>query len=197
VLLDGRALFEAGPLRAVELGAGDVAALQRFFEANPAYHVAVNGQPPPADLALSELRDQPPPEIAFGRRWLLGFVDEAGELVGMATIVSDFVAERVWLIGLFVVASSLHGTGTSQALYGGLESWVRDKGGGWMRLGVVVGNARAERFWHRLGYRDVRRRDGVAMGLRVNSLRIMVKALAGGELAEYLALVARDRPGEP
>jgi hypothetical protein len=31
----------------------------------------------------------------------------------------------------------------------------------------------------------------------VNDLRVMAKPLAGGTLAEYLALVARDRPETP
>ena len=31
-------------------------------------------------------------------------------------------------------------------------------------------------------------------GTKVNTLRVMAKPLAGGSLAEYFALVARDRP---
>ena len=38
-------------------------------------------------------------------------------------------------------------------------------------------------------------RRAVAMGKRVNDLRVMVKPLAGGTLGEYLSLVPRDRPG--
>jgi hypothetical protein len=78
-----------------------------------------------------------------------------------------------------------------------LEAWMAGEGAQWSRLGVVVGNARAERFWQREGYRDVRRREGVQIGDRVNDLRVMAKPLAGGTLAQYLELVARDRPGSP
>ena len=35
------------------------------------------------------------------------------------------------------------------------------------------------------------------MGQRVNELRVMVKPLDGGQIADYLAMVPRDRPGEP
>ncbi len=34
-----------------------------------------------------------------------------------------------------------------------------------------------------------------AMGRQVSRVSIQVKALAGGQIAEYLALVERDRPG--
>jgi hypothetical protein len=41
----------------------------------------------------------------------------------------------------------------------------------------------------------VRERGPLAMGKKSNLLRVMVKPLAGGALADYLALVERDRPG--
>jgi hypothetical protein len=63
-----------------------------------------------------------------------------------------------------------------------------------LRLGVVEGNVRAERFWQRCGFVAVRTRDGVQMGPRTHTIRVMFKPLAGGSLQEYLALVARDRP---
>ena len=62
---------------------------------------------------------------------------------------------------------------------------------------MVAGNARAESFWESAGFVEVRRRDGVAMGRKVNTVRVMVKPLAGATLPAYLALVARDRPDAP
>lgn len=35
------------------------------------------------------------------------------------------------------------------------------------------------------------------MGTKVNTVRVMAKALAGGSLSEYLALVKRDNPQAP
>ena len=72
-----------------------------------------------------------------------------------------------------------------------------ERGRAWLRLGVVQGSARAERFWQRCGYVQVRERGPVAMGKQSNLLRVMAKPLAGGTIDEYLALVARDRPGAP
>jgi hypothetical protein len=34
------------------------------------------------------------------------------------------------------------------------------------------------------------------MGKRSNTLRVMYKPLAGGSVAQYLALIERDRPGD-
>ena len=66
-----------------------------------------------------------------------------------------------------------------------------------MQLGVVAGNSRAERFWEKCGFVEVRKREGMAMGTKINTVRVMVKPLGGGALAEYLAGVERDNPHAP
>jgi len=65
------------------------------------------------------------------------------------------------------------------------------------RLGVVRGNTRAERYWESLGYVQTRTREGVQMGKLTNTVRVMVKPLAGGTIEEFLSLVPRDRPEVP
>ena len=180
-----------------ELGAGDIAEVQRFFERNPEYFWTVHGEGPRPDEAQDEFADLPPAGMPYRRMSLLGFFDRDGAMVGVATIVGDLIAEHVWHIGLFIVASALHGTGVAPALYGRLERWMVDQGARWIRLGVVQGSAKAERFWRRCGYTQVRERGPVTMGRKTNLLRVMVKPLAGGKLAEYLTLVERDRPETP
>jgi GNAT superfamily N-acetyltransferase len=181
------------PMR--ELGAADVAELQRFFDANPEYFQAVNGEAPRTDEAQQELDDLPPAGMPFGRRWSLGYVDDGGALVGMATVVSDFIADRVWHVGLFIVASALHGSGSASTLYDELERWMRGQGARWLRLGVVAGNTKAERFWQKVGYVELRERGPLAMGQRTNIIRVLWKPLTGGSVDDYLARVERDRPG--
>jgi GNAT superfamily N-acetyltransferase len=115
-------------------------------------------------------------------------------MIGMAEIVSDLLARCVWHIGLFIVATRLHGAGVAQLLYANLERWALEHGAQWMRLGVVGGNTRAERFWQSWGFVELRRREGVQIGPRTHTIHVMFKPLAGGSAAQYLALVARDRP---
>jgi GNAT superfamily N-acetyltransferase len=188
-------LFSVGAIRAVALGPADETALQRFFEANPAYFLAVQGEPPAADAAHEELNGKPPADWSWTRQCQLGFVDGDGELLAMVDLVVDLLAPGVWHLGLFFVATALHGGGTARALHAALEDWVRTQGAQWLRLGVVLGNQRAERFWERNGYVELRRREGIEMGRRINTVRVMLKPLAGGTPEQYLALVERDRPG--
>jgi GNAT superfamily N-acetyltransferase len=177
-----------------ELGAGDIDAVQRFFDANPEYFLTVNGEAPGPEEAKHEFADLPPAGMTYRAMWLLGFFDREGALVGVATIVGDFLQPHVWHIGLFIVATALHGSGAAHALYRRLERWMVERGARWLRLGGVQGSVRAERFWLRCGYVQVRERGPVTMGRKTNLLRVMAKPLAGGTIDEYLALVERDRP---
>ena len=179
---------------AFELTELDITQLQAFLDANPEYFLAVGGLPPRSDEARQEFRDLPPPHMPFKGRWLIGFTDGSGQLIGMASVLSDFLAPHVWHLGLFIVATSLHGSGTATALYGALEDWMKVNGAAWVRLGVVVGNQRAERFWQKVGYAEVRKRFDIQIGDRINTLRVLAKPLAGGEIGGYLMLVERDRP---
>ena len=182
---------------AIEIGADAVPLLQRFFDANPDYFLAVNGEVAGAGEAHEEVHGSLPAGWPFTRKWVVGLVDRDGELVAMMNVVSDLLAAGVWHIGLFMVAGAARGTGLAQALLRRLERWAIAGGAAWLRLGVVAGNARAEKFWESAGFVEVRRREGVAMGRKVNTVRVMVKPLAGGTLPAYLALVARDRPDAP
>jgi len=188
-------LFHSPDLHARELAPGEVARLQALYDACPEYFVAINGRPPGPTAAQEEFDDLPPPELGFGRRWMVGLFEASEALAGIAVILSDFCAARVWHIGLFLIATPLRGTGAAGRIYDALEAWMRQSGAAWLRLGVVVGNGPGERFWERCGYRQVRVREGLDTGGRLNDVRVLVKALAPqASLDAYLALVARDRP---
>lgn len=181
-------------LRVLELRAGAEPLLQRFFEENPMYFESVNGEPPQPNEAHEEIRGALPAGWPYTKKWVIGYADAQGSLVAMANFVSDLLAPGVWHIGTFIVATSRHGNGDAQVLYRTLESWAHRHGAQWLRLGVVQGNVRAERFWERQGFVQTRVRSGVSMGRRINTLRVMFKPLAGGSMAQYLTLVERDGP---
>jgi GNAT superfamily N-acetyltransferase len=190
-------LFAGTACRAFEMGFKDAPRLQAFLEANPEYYFAVGGVGPRPTEAREEFEYLPPAEMPFRKMWLLEFRGDDEAMAGMATVASDLMVEHVWHLGLFIVATSLHGHGAAQDMYGALESWMRAQGARWSRLGVVQGNLRAERFWEAQGYAETRTRILSEPGRRTNTVRVMAKPLAGGSIAEYLSLVARDRPESP
>ena len=187
-------LFTAGDGQATEVTAAELPEAQRFLEANPEYYLRVTGEPPSPSAAQEELEALPPAEWGFERKSLVAFRDASGAIIGMAEMVANLFAPGVWHIGLFIIATRLHGSGAAQLWYGALESWLRSRGCEWIRLGVAQGNTPAERFWDQLGYRELRMREGVQLGERLHTIRVLMKPLAGRPVSEYLSLVARDRP---
>ncbi len=127
-------------------------------------------------------------------KFMLGFVDARDELLGVAEIVSDLFAKSVWHIGLFLVATNQHGNGLAPKIYQAIERAMHANGAHWLRLGVVVENARGVRFWQRCGFQQVRVREDYALGDRRHTLSVMMKPLSGGGVQAYLALVPRDQP---
>jgi len=192
-----RPAFVAGPhWLAVALDAADAPALQQFLDANPLYSQLVNGRPFHADEALQEIVEPPP----FAHRALhaLAVLDpDTGRWRGFVSLVDDLFVPGVQHIGLFLIATAEHGNGLAGELYAALEQRARALGARWMRLGVVVGNARAESFWSRCGFAEIRQRHGMPYEGPSKTVRVMLKTLDGSPLADYLARVERDRPDSP
>jgi GNAT superfamily N-acetyltransferase len=187
-------LFETADLAVRDIQPEGVPALQALFEANPDYFVTVNGRAPGPDEAQREFEEFPPAHLPYGTRWFAGVFDRAGALRGSLILVSDLPARGVWHTALFFLAQELRGTGAALALHQALEAQAREGGAHWLRLAVIEGNGRAERFWARCGYQAVRVRDTVNASGQPRKARVMVKPLHGGSLADYLQRVPRDHP---
>jgi GNAT superfamily N-acetyltransferase len=177
-----------------ELGVEELPELQALFEANPGYFVAVNGKPPAANEAMREYEDFPPPHLTYGTRWFAGIFDRHRTMVGVSIVISDLSAKDVWHIALFFLDHKLRGTGAAEDLCTSIEALSISSGARWMRLGVIEGNHRAERFWSKCGYSEVRTRQLTNLSGEPRIVRVMVKPLLGGTFAEYLRLVPRDAP---
>src|SRR3954465_10006932 len=117
------ALFTAGEGHASEVTGAELPEVQRFLEANPEYYLRVTGEPPGPGAAQEELEALPPAEWDFERKSLVAFRD-ASAIIGVAEMVANLFAAGVWHIGLFIIATRLHGTGAAQLWYGALESWL-------------------------------------------------------------------------
>jgi GNAT superfamily N-acetyltransferase len=187
-------LFESAGLYGRQLAVREIPLLQALFEANPEYFLSVNGRLANRDEAQTVFDELPPPHLSFTRRWVVGLFDRSHDLVGVAVVVSDLGAAGVGHIALFLLATRLHGQGVASPIYAALESWLLKDGANWLRLVVVQGNRKAERFWSKHGFREARSRIGVDTGGRVNDVSVLVKPLGEAQIAEYLQLVPRDRP---
>ena len=190
--------FETAGLRARELQADEVPAIQAFFDANPGYWLRVNGAPPPPGLAQEEFDERPPPSMSWSGHDFMGLFDHDDRLQGLAVVARDLMQPGVWHLALLTLAEGLQGRGVGTAVYQALEQWMAAHGARWVRLGVVIANLPARRFWARQGFTGLRVASGIDTGGRINQVQTHAKSLAGplegDQLVRYLELLPRDRP---
>lgn len=176
------------------LAEADAPVLQAFFYANPEYFRLADGQAAGPEEAIDTLRDAPPAGFSWSSKGVFGFFGPDGRLCAMAQVIADLLAESVWHIGLFIVATDRHGKGDAQVLVHWLEALALSRQANWMRLGVLLKNPRAGRFWEKAGYHVVRLRLDAQVGDQCQEVAVRVKPLRGGAIDDYLAQVPRDRP---
>ncbi|MFN9107380.1 MAG: GNAT family N-acetyltransferase [Betaproteobacteria bacterium] len=186
--------FSFGAHLAAEVTEADIPAVASFYAESPEYLRMVEAREPGPEDVAEVLSAAPPPEFSYSDHYTRLLRDATGRIDGLAMVATDLPSAGVWHLGLFVVATRLHGSGFAQAAHAAYEQWARSSGAQWLRLGVVTQNERGIRFWQRQGYTEVRRRAGIQMGALTNSVILMIKPLADGTWDEYLQLVPRDRP---
>lgn len=180
---------------AEEADRGAIPELQSFYEGNPEYWQIVYGHPPRPDDAEQDFEARPPADMPHRTvsSWLIRDVT-SHRIVGEVSAVVDLLAAGVIHLGFFIIDSERRGTGLAAEVYCSYERWAIGQGARWLRLGVVAGNRRAHAFWLRNGYAEVRRREDHVIGGCVHTLIVMVKPIGSNTVADYLAVVPRDRP---
>jgi GNAT superfamily N-acetyltransferase len=139
--------------RLVELGAGDLPALQALFERCSAFFQLVHGAPPRPDEAARWLAEPVPGKRPEDRR-AFGLRDDEERLVGAVDVVRDHpVAQDYWL-GTMVIEPSIRGIGLGAWLHAQVLAWIRAQGARGVQLCVPRENPGALRFWAREGYEE-------------------------------------------
>jgi len=143
--------------RLVELGAGELPALQALFERCTAFFQQVHGAPPRRDEAerwLAEPAPPPSPGHLPGERRVFGLLDDEARLVGAVDVVRDYpVAQECWL-GTMVIEPSIRGVGLGAWFHAQVLAWIKAQGARGVQLCVPKQNPGALRFWAREGYEE-------------------------------------------
>lgn len=186
--------FATAELFATELRRDEIAELQAFEDANPEYWLLAHGHSPAEDDAVRRFERHPPPDMSYSEhlRFLVRDVSTR-EILAQIDLATDLLAAGVYHLGFFMIATRAHGTGFAHRLYEASERWAIGRGARWSRLGVVEANGRAEAFWRRLGYLELKRQDRYVLGDLTHVMITMVKPMPGETLSDYLDAVPRDR----
>ncbi|NNU28806.1 GNAT family N-acetyltransferase [Isoptericola sediminis] len=177
-------------MRVVDLSAADVDAVQRLLADDGGYARRVSGRPPSRQDAVDALTSHPPGTTPDAKH-VLGILDDAGVLVGLADVIRGWPTADQAHLGLLAIAASRHRQGLGRALHAAVEeraeTWpeiVR------LRLGVVDTNrAAAEPFWRALGYAPTGESAPFVSGSVRTRARIWVRPVPRRETAGPRAAV--------
>jgi GNAT superfamily N-acetyltransferase len=178
----------------------DRPAISTFCLKNPEYDLFLTGQMPEADAWVEDFLTDLPPKT-FNWTTTLKLIARSHQdpdiVAAVIDVTQDMIAPGVGHIGLFQVATALHGTGFAHTLYEGLEDWLASRGMDVLRLGVLEGNPRGMAFWTRHGYLKTRQRVGTAPSGKTHQSHVMYKPLKPLTLDAYRRRVPRDDPKSP
>lgn len=142
--------------RVQRLSLTDAGTLQSLYERCSDYHVEHEGVPTRPTAAAEELAALPPGK-APADKFSLGIYSPEGEMVGYLDLVRDFPSAGEWQIGLLMLDPAVRGAGLGERVCRAAESWVAERGGRTISLGVLEHSPRAARFWRRMGFEEVAR----------------------------------------
>lgn len=140
--------------RVVELGEGDLPALQALFERCSAFFQLVQGAPPRRDEAARWLAEAVPGK-APSDRLTFGLRDDEERLVGAVDVVRDYPAAQDFWLGTMVIEPSIRGVGLGAWFHAQVLAWIRAQGARGVQLCVQKQNPGAIRFWAREGYEEI------------------------------------------
>jgi len=137
----------------VRLDEGRREELAAFLQECRAYFELITGEPPGPEEADDLLRSLPRGK-GLDDKFVLGFFDAPGHLVGVLDVIRDYPKAGDWYLGLLLFGPSSRGRHLGERVFQRLEEWVRAQGGHAIHLIVQEANPDALRFWRRMGFEE-------------------------------------------
>jgi len=144
------------------LGIANEDELQQLLERCSDYFQVCEDRPTPPDAAHTELTTAPPGR-SLDDLFVFGIRDDTGQLIGVNTMMRNWPRkpEEWWLSGQ-VIDPAHRGRAVGTAFYREIEAFVIAHGGRVIQCAVIERNTGAQRFWRRIGFREIERQDYTA-----------------------------------
>lgn len=136
--------------------------LQQLLERCSDYFQMCEDGPARPDAARTELTTVPPGR-SMDDLFVFGVRDDAGQLIGTNTMIRNWPRKsEEWWLAFQAIDPAHRGRGVGTAMYREVEAFVVAHGGRVIQASVIERNSGAERFWRRIGFREIERQDYTA-----------------------------------
>jgi GNAT superfamily N-acetyltransferase len=158
----------------------DVAELQDLYERYADYHEMHEGFAIRPSAGADELA-MPPPGRTLEDKFSIGIHEPDGSLNAYLDILRGYPAANEWWIGLLMLDLKVRANGLGTHIFRAAQNWVSLQGGDAIYLAVLEENKRAERFWWRQGFAELRRQAHTSETGSKKSQVIVMKYLTANE----------------
>lgn len=131
----------------------DIPSLQELLQRCSDYLVFQAEEPVQEGAALALFNDMPE-GVTEKDKVLFGILNERGQMVGVFDLIKGYINLRTLSLGLMLIEPPSRGRGIGARAYALVEEWALCQEFNKIRLGVLFGNEKGLRFWHRMGYQE-------------------------------------------
>ena len=128
---------------------------------------------PVSPTAAQELFLAGPPGRSLADKFVFSLLNRRGEVVGVLEGIRDYPEERIWWIGLLLLAPAIRQQGFGRTIFAGFSDYVRSQNGLAIMLGVVADNHLAYKFWRQIGFEEVRITQPREFGKKRQTVTVM------------------------
>jgi RimJ/RimL family protein N-acetyltransferase len=113
-----------------------------------------DGEPVKKDAA-NDLLMSKPETVSNSDKIVFGvYESQDHSLVGVIDIIMNYAGPTTISLGLLVIEPQSRGKGIGEKAHELVEDWACRNNFSRIRLGVLFGNDKGLRFWHRVGYKE-------------------------------------------
>lgn len=136
------------------LNEGNIPELQELLIKCSDYLTFQDGEPVKKDAA-NELLVSKPETVSDKDKIVFGvYKSQDHSLVGVIDLIMNYAGPTTLSLGLLLFEPQSRGKGIGEKAHRLVEDWARRNDFSRIRLGVLFGNEKGLRFWHRVGYKE-------------------------------------------
>jgi RimJ/RimL family protein N-acetyltransferase len=137
------------------LAINDADILQQLYEKCADYNYLIEEQPPSATAALEEFTAIPDGKT-LDDKYILGIFNSQNELIGLIEGMRNYPEEKVWWVGLIMLAPAHRCKGLLYPLLKQFEQYIANQGMDYVMASIIETNSKVLRLWKRMGFKIVR-----------------------------------------
>jgi len=154
-----------------QLAIADASSVQDLCERCSDFFLLTEGQPAD-EHAGREILCGLPPGKHIDDKFVLGVFDNTKMLIAVIELIRDYKIPGEWTLGLLLLDKQHREAGLGGQLHEFTKTFITQKGGHTIRLGVVEENKKALGFWQKMGYTETEQ-TSVCYGRKTHILHYM------------------------